>query len=79
MTPNPITEEIRSTRRKLAEVFSNDIDLIGSNLRAQQIESGRPLVQMPKRIPRQLAHPDITNISLIPLVSAIQNTDSVSG
>lgn len=46
---NPITEEIRAIRRKLAERFDNDLDRIVGDLQRRQGKTGRRLVALPKR------------------------------
>jgi hypothetical protein len=55
MVRDSITEEIRETRHRLAEMFDNDVDRIGEDLRRRQNASGRRVVQLPKRLPRILA------------------------
>lgn len=51
MVRNPITEEIREIRHRLAAECDNDINRIGAELRHQQAESGRRIVRLPKRTP----------------------------
>jgi hypothetical protein len=51
MVHNPITEEIREIRHRLAAECDNDIYRIGAELRRRQSESGRRVVRLPKRNP----------------------------
>lgn len=51
MVRNPITEEIREIRRRLAAECDNDVYRIGAELRRRQSASGRRLVRLPKRRP----------------------------
>lgn len=53
MTPNPIVEEIREIRHRLAAKFDNDIERIFADLRERQAASGRKIVKLPKREVRQ--------------------------
>ena len=62
MVRNPITEEIRDIRHRLAAECDNDVYLIGAELRRRQAASGRRLVRLPKRTPcatttNQAMHP----------------------
>jgi hypothetical protein len=52
MIRNPITEEIRAIRHRLAAQFDNDIDRIGQDVRAREAASGRQTVRLKKRSPR---------------------------
>jgi hypothetical protein len=51
MPLNPITEEIREVRRRLAAALGNDVYRIGAEIRKRQAESGRRVVRLPKRPP----------------------------
>ena len=51
MVHNPITEEIREIRHRLAAEFDNDVYRIGAELRRRQSASGRCVVRLPKRNP----------------------------
>ena len=51
MIHNPITEEIRDIRRRLAAQFDNDVSRIGAETRRQQALSGRRVVRLPRRSP----------------------------
>jgi hypothetical protein len=51
MLHNPITEEIRETRRRLAAQFDNDVRRIGAEIRRRQAASGRRIVRLPPRKP----------------------------
>jgi hypothetical protein len=51
MTPNPITEEIRSIRHQLAAEQGNDVSRIGAELRRRQAISGRRVVRLAPRNP----------------------------
>lgn len=51
MVYNPITEDIRAIRHRLAAEFDNDIQRIGGELRRRQEASGRRLIRLPKRTP----------------------------
>jgi len=53
MTPNPITEEIRSIRHQLAAAQGNDVSRIGAELRRRQAISGRRVVRLAPRTPDQ--------------------------
>jgi hypothetical protein len=41
---NPITQQVRDTRHRLAAKFDNDLDQIVDDLQRQQRESGRQYV-----------------------------------
>ena len=45
---NPITAQIRDSRRRLAAKFDNDLDRIVDDLQRQQRESGRHVVDRAK-------------------------------
>ena len=49
MPIDPITEEIRSIRRSLAEKFDNDISRILADVREREASSGRQFIRLPKR------------------------------
>lgn len=51
MVPNPITEEIREIRHRLAAQFDNDVSRIGAETRRRQTASGRRVVRLPSRAP----------------------------
>ena len=51
MVPNPITEEIREIRHRLAAQFDNDVFRIGAETRRRQATSGRRVVRLPSRTP----------------------------
>lgn len=51
MVHNPITEEIREIRHRLAAQFDNDVYRIGAEIRRRQAESNRRIVRRPKRQP----------------------------
>ena len=51
MVHNPITEEIRETRHRLAALFDNDVTRIGNETRRRQAGSGRRVVRLPRRVP----------------------------
>jgi len=51
MVHNPITEEIRETRHRLAALFDNDVTRIGNETRRRQAASGRRVVRLPRRVP----------------------------
>jgi hypothetical protein len=46
---NPITQQIRDARRRLAAKFDNDLDQIVDDLQRQQRESGLQYVDRSKR------------------------------
>ena len=71
MAQNPITEEIRAIRHRLAAEFDNDVYRIGAELRRRQAASGRRLIRLPKRTPE----PNSSNPAPLPSDSA---TDSDS-
>jgi len=49
MHEDPIVEEIRAIRHKLAAKFDNNLDRILADLRRREKESGRNYVTLPKR------------------------------
>ena len=49
MVHNPITEEIREIRHRLAAQFGNDVYRIGAELRRRQASSDRRVVRLPSR------------------------------
>jgi len=51
MAHNPITEEIREIRHRLAAQCDDDVYRIGAELRRRQSVSGRRVVRLPKRTP----------------------------
>jgi hypothetical protein len=51
MVPNPITNEIRGIRHRLATQFDNDVYRIGADLRRREAVSGRRVVRLPRRQP----------------------------
>jgi len=51
MVPNPITEEIREIRHRLAAQFDNDVYRIGAETRRRQAASGRRVIRLPSRAP----------------------------
>jgi hypothetical protein len=51
MVHNPITEEIREIRHRLAAQFDNDIARIGEETRRRQALSGHRVVSLPSRTP----------------------------
>lgn len=51
MVHNPITEEIRDIRHRLAAQFDNDVFRIGAEVRRRQAASGRRVVRLPRRQP----------------------------
>ena len=51
MAPNPITEEIREIRHRLAAQFDNDVSRIGAETRRRQTASGRLVIRLPRRTP----------------------------
>jgi hypothetical protein len=51
MVPNPITDEIREIRHRLAAQFDNDVSRIGAETRRRQAASGRRVIRLPSRTP----------------------------
>jgi len=51
MIHDPITEEIREIRHRLAAQFDNDVDRIAAEIRRGQSASGRRVVRRPRRQP----------------------------
>ena len=51
MVPNPITEEIREIRHRLAAQFENDVFRIGAETRRRQATSGRRVIRLPSWTP----------------------------
>jgi hypothetical protein len=49
MLIDPITEEIRGIRRKLAAEFGNDVSRIFADVRQREASDGRNYVTLPKR------------------------------
>ena len=52
MPTDPITEEIRAVRHKLAAQFGNDLSRILADVRRRQASDGRTYITLPKRSPR---------------------------
>jgi hypothetical protein len=51
MNSNPIIDEIREIRHRLAARFDNDVNRIGAEIRRGQSASSRRVVRRPKRCP----------------------------
>lgn len=51
MIRNPIIEDIREIRHRLAAQFDNDVYRIGAEIRRGQAASGRRVVRRPRRQP----------------------------
>ena len=51
MVLNPITEEIREIRHRLAAQFENDVYRIGAETRRRQLASGRRVIRLPSQTP----------------------------
>jgi hypothetical protein len=51
MSENPIIEEIREIRHRLAAQFDNDVYRIGAEIRRGQTASGHRVVRRPRRQP----------------------------
>ena len=51
MIHNPINEEIREIRHRLAAQFENDVYRIGAEIRRGQAASGHRVVRRPRRKP----------------------------
>jgi hypothetical protein len=51
MIDNPIIEEIRESRHRLAAQFDNDVYRIGAEIRRGQAASGHRVVRRPRRQP----------------------------
>jgi hypothetical protein len=51
MMHNPIADEIREIRHRLAAQFDNDVDRIGAEIRRGQAVSGHRVVRRPRRQP----------------------------
>lgn len=58
MVRNPITEEIRDVRRRLAARFENDVYRIGAETRRLQAASNRRVDRLPKRAPFPASTPN---------------------
>ncbi len=58
MVHNPITEEIREIRHRLAAEFDNDVRRIGAEIRRRQAMSGHRVVRLPSRQPAVLSATD---------------------
>jgi hypothetical protein len=50
MFSDSITEEIRGIRRKLAEPFGNNLDLILADIRTREASDRRAYVSLPPRV-----------------------------
>jgi len=50
MWKDPIVEEVRSHREKLAEKFDFDVHKIVADAQSRQSSSGHPLVSTPKAV-----------------------------
>jgi len=57
MPSDPITEEIRDNRHKLAAQFGNDISRIFADVRQREASDGRIYVTLPRRPARTEASP----------------------
>lgn len=55
MIPNPITDEIREIRHRLAARFDSDVYRIGAEIRRGQAVSGHRVIRRPKRQPAALS------------------------
>jgi hypothetical protein len=53
---NPITQQIRDTRHRLAAKFDNDLDRIVNDLQRQQRESDRHYVDRSKQATNHAVH-----------------------
>ena len=53
---NPITQQIRESRHRLAAKFDNDLDRIVDDLQRQQRESGRHVVDRSKNATNHAMH-----------------------
>ncbi len=58
MIENPIVEEIREIRHRLAAALDNDVYRIGAAIRQAQAASGRRVVRRPKRQPLKADSPN---------------------
>ena len=79
MTPNPITEEIRSIRHQLAAEQGNDVSRIGAELRRQQAISGRRVVKLAPRTPEQRATNNPMHPSGGSAASGVDTTSPAAG
>ena len=52
MLNDPITEEIRAARHRLAAQFGNDLSRILADVRQREASDGRTYVTLPSRPPR---------------------------
>lgn len=52
MRTDPITEDIRAVRHKLAAKFGNDLSRILTDVRQREASDGRTYVTLPRRSPR---------------------------
>ncbi len=53
---NPITQQIRDSRHRLAAKFNNDLDQIVDDLQRQERESGRHYVDRSKQATNHAMH-----------------------
>ncbi len=65
MVPNPITEEIREIRHRLAAQFDNDVFRIGAETRRRQATSDRRVIRLPRRTPADRKSSQVTKIGVI--------------
>lgn len=60
MAHNPITEEIREIRHRLAAQFDNDVRRIGAETRRRQAASGRKVIRLPRNQPLVAVMPSLS-------------------
>ena len=65
------TEEIREIRHRLAAQFDYDVNRIGEDLRGRQAVSGRRIVQLLKRPPRNVGLPNKAAQPNAPIESSV--------
>lgn len=58
---NPITQQIRESRHRLAAKFDNDLDRIVDDLQRQQRESGRHVIDRSKKAMQRSGDGDVSD------------------
>jgi hypothetical protein len=71
MIRNPVIEDIREIRHRLAAQFDNDVYRIGAEIRRGQAASGRRVVRRPRRQPVAL---NTTNQSMHPTGMGVRDS-----
>ena len=74
MVPNPITDEIREIRHRLAAQFDNDVYRIGADLRRREAASGRKVVRLPSRPPQKRRTMRCNGAAVVTFLTMVSST-----